>query len=69
MVAQTTGTSMLVVEQNARLALEFATTAYVLDRGRIVLSGPSAEVAASDAMHESYLGSRRESATAAEAGA
>lgn len=59
-VGQTLGTSMLVVEQNARLALEFAQTAYVLDRGRIVLSGPAAEVAASDLMHESYLGARRE---------
>ena len=61
-VAQTLGTSMLIVEQNARLALEFASTAYVLDRGRIVLSGPSAEVAASDVMHESYLGAKRQAA-------
>lgn len=66
-VAATTGTSMLVVEQNARLALEFAATAYVLDRGRIVISGPAAEVAASDTMHESYLGVRRASVPAAEA--
>ena len=58
-VGETLGTSMLIVEQNARLALEFASTAYILDRGRIVLSGPSAEVAASDAMKESYLGARR----------
>ena len=48
--------SMLVVEQNARLALEFAATGYILDRGRIVLSGPASELAASDAMKESYLG-------------
>ena len=67
-VAQQLGTSMLIVEQNARLALEFAATAYVLDRGRIVLSGPSAEVAASAVMKESYLGARREHA-AVEAGA
>ena len=64
-VAETLGTSMLVVEQNVRLALEFASTAYVLDRGKIVLSGPSAEVAASDAMKESYLGAKRHSAEAA----
>lgn len=57
-VAQQLGTSMLVVEQNARLALEFADTAYVLDRGRIVLSGPAEDVARSDAVQESYLGSR-----------
>ena len=54
------GVSMLIVEQNARLALEFASEAYILDRGRIVLSGPAAEVAASDVMHESYLGAKRE---------
>lgn len=58
-VGETLGTAMLVVEQNARLALEFASTAYVLDRGKIVLSGPSAEVAASDTMKESYLGAKR----------
>lgn len=57
-VGETLGTAMLVVEQNARLALEFASTAYVLDRGKIVLSGPSAEVAASDTMKESYLGAK-----------
>ena len=61
-VGQTLGTSMLIVEQNARLALEFAASAYVIDRGRIVLSGPSAEVAASAAMKESYLGAKREEA-------
>ena len=65
-VADTLGTSMLIVEQNARLALEFAATAYILDRGRIVLSGPSAEVAASAAMKDSYLGAKREAALPAE---
>jgi branched-chain amino acid transport system ATP-binding protein len=64
-VADTLGTSMLIVEQNARLALDFAAQAYVLDRGRIVLSGPSAEVARSAVMHNSYLGAERESAPAA----
>lgn len=63
-VAGTLGTSMLIVEQNARLALEFAAFAYILDRGRIVLSGPSAEVAASETMRESYLGTKREAAAA-----
>ena len=58
-VGDTLGTSMLIVEQNARLALEFAATAYVLDRGRIVLSGPADEVAASELVRESYLGARR----------
>lgn len=55
-VAETLGTAMLIVEQNAHLALEFAQTAYVLDRGRIVVSGPAAQVAASSAITESYLG-------------
>ena len=67
LVGATLGTSMLVVEQNARLALEFAATAYVLDRGRIVLSGSSAQVARSDAMRESYLGARRDKPAAAPA--
>ncbi len=57
--AQTLGTSMLVVEQNARLALEFAATAYVINNGRIVLSGIAAEVAKSNTMAESYLGTRQ----------
>ena len=59
-VGETLGTSMLIVEQNAKLALQFASSAYIIDRGRIVLSGPAAEVAASDAMHESYLGAKRD---------
>ncbi len=58
-VGDTLGTSMLIVEQNARLALEFASTAYILDRGRIVLSGTSAEVTGNEAMKESYLGAKR----------
>jgi branched-chain amino acid transport system ATP-binding protein len=56
MVGETLGASILVVEQNARLALEFASTAYVLERGRISLQGTAAEVAASDLVRESYLG-------------
>ena len=64
-VGESLGTSMLIVEQNAKLALEFASTAFIIDRGRIVLSGPSAEVAASDTMHESYLGAKREPSRAA----
>jgi branched-chain amino acid transport system ATP-binding protein len=62
-VGKTLGTAILVVEQNARLALEFAATAYILDRGRIVLSGPAAEVAASELVKESYLGAARQGAT------
>ena len=55
-VSGTLGTAMLIVEQNAHLALEFAQTAYVLERGRIVTSGPAAVVAASSAIADSYLG-------------
>ena len=66
-VGDTLGTSMLIVEQNARLALEFASTAYILARGRIVLSGPSAEVATSAAMQESSPGAKRNAATATDA--
>ncbi len=58
-VGDTLGTAMLVVEQNARLALEFAATAFVLDRGRMVLSGSAAEVSSSAVMQESYLGAQR----------
>lgn len=58
-VGQTLGTAMLVVEQNARLALEFAASAYILNGGRVVLSGTAAEVSANDAMKESYLGTQR----------
>lgn len=57
--AQTLGTSMLVVEQNARVALEFAASAYVINNGRIVLSGSAQEVAGSRVMAESYLGARK----------
>ena len=64
-VGATLGTSMLIVEQNARLALEFAATAYVLDRGRIVLAGPASEVAGSAVVKESYLGTGRDTATPA----
>ena len=48
--------SLLVVEQNASLALEFASLACVMDRGQVVLSGASADVAASELMQQSYLG-------------
>ena len=58
-VGDTLGTSMLIVEQNAKLALEFASSAYILNSGRIVLSGSAAEVAASDAIKASYLGTKR----------
>ncbi|MDE3176943.1 MAG: ABC transporter ATP-binding protein [Pseudomonadota bacterium] len=57
--AESLGTAMLVVEQNARLALEFASYAYVLDRGRVALAGSAAEVASSEVMRASYLGGEK----------
>ena len=56
-IGEELGTAMLVVEQNARLALEFAESAYILAGGRIVASGSASEVAASAAVQDSYLGS------------
>ncbi|MEU8888035.1 ABC transporter ATP-binding protein [Streptomyces sp. NPDC048442] len=51
-----TGTSVLLVEQNAALALRLATTAYVLDVGEVALHGPAAELATSDEVRRRYLG-------------
>jgi branched-chain amino acid transport system ATP-binding protein len=50
------GTTILLVEQNAHMALKVATRAYVLEVGRIVMEGPAAELAASDAVRKAYLG-------------
>jgi branched-chain amino acid transport system ATP-binding protein len=48
--------SILLVEQNARIALEMADTAYLLETGRIVKSGTSAELRNDDAVRRAYLG-------------
>jgi branched-chain amino acid transport system ATP-binding protein len=50
------GTTILLVEQNARMALEVAHRGYVLETGRIVLSGPAAELAADPRVQAAYLG-------------
>ncbi len=50
------GTTILLVEQNARLALKVSDHAYVLERGRIVLEGPSREVALDPRVRAAYLG-------------
>ncbi len=50
------GATILLVEQNARLALEISDYAYVLERGRIALEGPSRELAADPRVQASYLG-------------
>jgi branched-chain amino acid transport system ATP-binding protein len=51
-----TGVSILLVEQNARAALQLADYAYVLETGEVALAGPSAELAADSRVMESYLG-------------
>jgi branched-chain amino acid transport system ATP-binding protein len=55
-IVTTFGTAMLVVEQNARLALHYCDRAYVLERGRIALSGSAAELAENAQMRDLYLG-------------
>lgn len=50
------GTTILLVEQNLRLALEFADRGYVLQTGRVVLSGDADELLASDDVRTAYLG-------------
>ena len=49
-------TTILVVEQNAQLALELADTAYVIETGEIVKFGPAAEIASNEDIRKSYLG-------------
>jgi branched-chain amino acid transport system ATP-binding protein len=49
-------TTILIVEQNARRALEIADHAYVMETGRIVLEGPAAELADNPDVQEFYLG-------------
>jgi branched-chain amino acid transport system ATP-binding protein len=50
------GLTMLLVEQNVRLALELASTAYVLENGRVVLRGPAAVLRTEPVIKEFYLG-------------
>ena len=50
------GTTILLVEQNAQAALSVADRAYVLETGRISLTGTGAELMASDAVRKAYLG-------------
>lgn len=50
------GTTVFVVEQNAKMALEIAHRAYVMETGKIVLSGTGKELLAFDAVSKAYLG-------------
>jgi len=55
-VNRETGVAMLIVEQNAALALELAEHAYLLETGRVVMDGPSAEIGADEGVRRAYLG-------------
>lgn len=50
------GVALLLVEQNARQALEIAQRAYVMESGRITLTGPASELAADPRVRAAYLG-------------
>ena len=50
------GTTILLVEQNAKAALEIADFGYVLETGRITLSGPGKQLLADDRVRSAYLG-------------
>jgi branched-chain amino acid transport system ATP-binding protein len=50
------GTTILLVEQNAQMALEISHTAYVLETGKVLLEGPAAEVARNPKVQQAYLG-------------
>ncbi len=50
------GTTILLVEQNAKMALSIAQRAYVIENGKIVLSGTGEELASSDEIQKAYLG-------------
>jgi ABC-type branched-subunit amino acid transport system ATPase component len=58
------GTTVVLVEQNAGMALRIAERAIVLEVGRVALEGPAAELATSDEVQERYLGVTREDAGA-----
>ena len=53
------GTTILLVEQNAEKALKISNRAYVLESGRVTLTGTGAELAASDDIRKAYLGGYR----------
>jgi branched-chain amino acid transport system ATP-binding protein len=55
-INQQEGVSVLLVEQNAAMALDLADHAYLLETGRVVMSGPAAELRRDDAIRRSYLG-------------
>jgi len=50
------GIAIVLVEQNARVALKIADFAYVMENGRVVLDGPAAQLAENEDIKEFYLG-------------
>ncbi len=58
-INQRLGTPVLLVEQNARRALKASDRAYVIERGKITLSGPSADLLRDERVREAYLGKRK----------
>lgn len=53
---QKQGTTVLLIEQNANMALSIANRGYVLETGQIVLAGTGQELLASDEVRKAYLG-------------
>lgn len=62
-INETRGTSILVIEQNASLALEHAADAYVLELGRVLMEGSAAELRGNPMVQELYLGGGGEAHT------
>ncbi len=55
-IKRTEGVSILIVEQNANLALEFSDQAYLIETGRLVIGGAADEIRNDDAVRRAYLG-------------
>jgi branched-chain amino acid transport system ATP-binding protein len=55
-IAEEAGTAILLVEQNAQMALNISTYGYVLENGKIVLDGPSEKLVENEDVKEFYLG-------------
>jgi branched-chain amino acid transport system ATP-binding protein len=55
-INQVDGVAVLLVEQNARLALDLSSHAYVLEVGRVAVSGPSSDLLGNESVRRSYLG-------------
>jgi branched-chain amino acid transport system ATP-binding protein len=51
-----TGVTILLVEQNAEMALEIAQQGFVLETGKITLHGPASDLLASETIRQAYLG-------------